>query len=50
MEQHVEVEGGLLAGVVHPYVEMQLLLPQDDPVGDPEVVLPHGEREVTVTK
>ena len=50
VQEHVEVEGGLLARVVHPDVEVQLLLPQDDPVGDPEVVLPHGEGKVTVTQ
>ena len=39
VEEHVEVEGRLLAGVVDADVEVELLLPQDDPVGDAELVL-----------
>ena len=41
MEHHVEIEGGLLAGVVHADVEVELLFSEDDPVGNFEVVLPH---------
>ena len=43
VEENVEVEGRLLAGVVDADVEVELLLPQDDPVGDAELVL--GRRE-----
>ena len=48
VEHHVEVEAVLLAGVVDPDVEVELLLPQDDPVADSEVVLPHAVGKVTV--
>ena len=40
MEKDVEVEGRLLAGVVHAHVEVQLLFAQDYPVRDSEVMLP----------
>lgn len=50
VEQHVEVEAVLLARVIHADVEVQLLLPEDDPVLDPEVMLPHGQGKVTVTQ
>jgi len=50
VEQHVKVEAALLARVVHADVEVQLLLSEDDPVLDPEVVLPHGQGKVTVTQ
>ena len=39
VEEDVEVEGRLLAGVVDPDVEVEFLLPQDDAVGDAELVL-----------
>ena len=39
VEEDVEVKGRLLAGVVDADVEVELLLPQDDPVGDAELVL-----------
>ena len=41
MQQNVEVEWRLLAGVVNTDVQMQLLLSEDDPVRDSELVLPH---------
>ena len=50
VQHHVEVEGGLLAGVVDTDVEVEFLLSEDDPVGNFEVVLPHGEGKVTVTQ
>lgn len=50
VEHHVEVERAVLAGVVHADVQVQLLLPQDDPVGDLEVMLPHAVGEVTIAK
>ena len=50
VQHHVEVEGGLLAGVVDTDVEVELLFSEDDPVGNFEVVLPHGEGKVTVTQ
>ena len=40
VEKDVKVEGRLLAGVVHAHVEVQLLLAQDYPVRDSEVMLP----------
>lgn len=50
MQHHIEVEAAVLAGVVHPDVQVELLLPQDDAVGDLEVVLPHAVGEVTVAQ
>ena len=50
MEHHIEVKAALLARVVHPDVQVELLLPEDDPVGDLEVVLPHAVGEITVTE
>ena len=50
VQHHVEVEGRLLAGVVDTDVEVEFLLSEDDPVGNFEVVLPHGEGKVTVTQ
>ena len=41
MKKNVEVEGGILARIVDPDIEMELLLPEDHSVGDSEVVLPH---------
>ena len=37
MQHHIEVEAAVLAGVVHPDVQVELLLPQDYAVGDLEV-------------
>lgn len=50
VEHHVEVKAALLAGVVHPDIQVELLLPEDDPVGDLEVMLPHAVGEVTVSE
>ena len=50
VEHHVEVERPVLAGVVDANVQVQLLLPEDDPVGDLEVMLPHAVGEITVTE
>ena len=41
VKKNVEVEGGILARIVDPDIEMELLLPEDHSVGDSEVVLPH---------
>lgn len=38
----------VLAWVVHADVEVQLLLPEDKPVREPERVVPHGAREFVV--
>jgi len=50
VEHHVEVKAALLAGVVHPDIQVEFLLPEDDPVGDLEMVLPHAVGEITVAK
>jgi len=34
VQQHVEGEAQLLAGIIDADVEMELLFPQDQPVGD----------------
>jgi len=41
VQQQVEVEGDLLARVVHAHVHVQLLLAQDQPVGDAKLAVPH---------
>ena len=50
VEHHVEVKAAFLARVVHPDVQVELLLPEDDPVGDLKMVLPHAVGEITVTE
>ena len=42
MKEQVEVEGNILAGVVHTDIEMELLLPEDEPVRHPELAIPHA--------
>ncbi len=48
VKEEVEVEGYVLAGVVDAHVEVELLLPEDEPVGDAELAVPHAARELRV--
>ncbi len=48
VKEEVEVEGYVLAGVVDAHVEVELLLPEDEPVGDSELAVPHAARELRV--
>ena len=50
MEEQVEVEGHVLARVVHAHVEVQLLLSQDEPVRHPELAVPHAARILAVSE
>ena len=48
MEQEVEVEWYVLAGVVHAHVHVELLFSQDEAVADSEGTVPHGAGVVAV--
>lgn len=48
VKQEVETECELFTGVVNPNIKVKFFLPKNESVGQTELVVPHGPREVAV--